>query len=70
MLPISIDGNILLPQSSLPGELWPMLLAKAVCTLLEPSYQERLDIPEFGDACIAHLLTGWMPEIIKIDPEK
>ncbi len=61
---------MLLPQSSLAGELWPVLLAKAVCILLESSYQLRMDLPEFGDASIAHLLTGWMPEIINLDPEK
>ena len=69
-VPVDADGNILLPRSSLAGELWPLLLAKALSRLLVPCYEVRLDLPECGEANILHFLTGWMPEVVNLDTDK
>ncbi len=69
-VPVSENGSILLPLSSMPGELWPALLAKAICRVLTPSYEVRIDTPEFGEANIMHLLTGWVPEIVTLDADR
>ena len=69
-VPVDADGNILLPRSSLAGELWPLLLAKALCCLVAPCYEDRLDLPEFGEANLLHFLTSWMPETVSLDPDK
>lgn len=46
-----------------------MLLAKAICKVLAPYYQVRLDMPEFGEANILHMLTGWLPDVYNLDAE-
>jgi hypothetical protein len=68
VVPVDAEGRLLLPTSAVPGELWPMLVAKAVCRVLEPYYEVRLDLPEFGQASVLQLLTGWLPETRALDP--
>eukprot|EP00048_Salpingoeca_helianthica_P022337 m.17700 g.17700 ORF g.17700 m.17700 type:complete len:1745 (+) comp7186_c0_seq1:583-5817(+) len=65
-MPVDEDGRFLLPRSTL-HELWPLLVAKAVCRVLEPYYEVRLDLPEFGQASVLQLLTGWLPETRALD---
>jgi hypothetical protein len=65
-IPVDEEGRFLFPRSSLP-ELWPLLVAKAVCRVLEPYYEVRLDLPEFGQASVLQLLTGWLPETRALD---
>lgn len=68
-IPFDAQGLPLLPRSSIPGELWPILVAKAVCKMLAPYYEVRLDAPEFGEGSIVHMLTGWVPEVVTIDSQ-
>ncbi len=68
-IPFDAQGLPLLPRSSIVGELWPMIVAKAMCKVLTPYYEVRLDAPEFGEASIVHMLTGWLPEVATIDAQ-
>lgn len=61
-LPVDSQGRLLFPTSSLSGELWPLLLSKAICKVIWSSYESCGDVSEMGDACILHVLTGWLPE--------
>ena len=69
-VPLDEHRQPLVPQSSYPGELWPMLLAKAVCRVLAGSYEGQIGAPEFGEASIVQILTGWVPDTTKMDAYK
>lgn len=69
-IPVDAEGNVLLPCSSIPGEIWPMLLAKAICKIMAGYYEVRLDMPEYGEANIVQLLTGWVPETIALEKSR
>ncbi len=71
-MPIDDRGRLLLPQSSAPGELWPIILAKAICVVLSPSYNlsATTTTPEFGEMSVIQMVTGWAPEQIALDAKK
>lgn len=62
-IPFDAHGRALLPLSSHPNELWPLLLAKALCKLGAP-YATSLS----QDAAVLWRLTGWLPEQVPIAP--
>lgn len=62
-VPLDEDSRLLLPVSSMRGELWPVIVAKALCKVLAYSFHASGDEFEFGDACILQALTGWLPEM-------
>ncbi len=63
-VPLDSSRRLLFLRSAIEGELWPVILSKAICKLLSASYEVRGDLTELGDADILHLLTGWLPEKI------
>ncbi|XP_066285114.1 androglobin-like isoform X10 [Branchiostoma lanceolatum] len=65
-LPFDGEGNMLLPSTTILGELWPMLLAKAIVKIVSLDYNGGLQSCEFGEASIIHCLTGWLPETIPL----
>eukprot|EP00047_Mylnosiga_fluctuans_P023531 m.139588 g.139588 ORF g.139588 m.139588 type:complete len:1518 (-) comp9618_c0_seq1:4821-9374(-) len=69
LVPVDSDGRPLLPRTSIAGEIWAFLVAKAVCTLLSAtgSYSAGIDQSEFGAASLIQILTGWMPETVPLE---
>lgn len=70
LIPVDAQGTPLLPRSSIGGELWPLLLSKAICKMLQCNYEVRLDTPEFGEASILSMLTGWLPEAVSLNSDR
>ncbi|CAL8314676.1 unnamed protein product [Lota lota] len=61
-MPFDEEDNMLLPASTTEGELWPMLLAKALIKLAntDAGSEHR---KEMGEFTFIHALTGCIPEI-------
>eukprot|EP00047_Mylnosiga_fluctuans_P018992 m.77303 g.77303 ORF g.77303 m.77303 type:complete len:1503 (+) comp7912_c0_seq2:72-4580(+) len=68
--PVDEDGNLLVPRSSTLGELWPLLVIKAVARMLATTYETRVGILEFGEASLVQILTGWVAETVPLDSDK
>ncbi|NXK44547.1 ADGB protein, partial [Chauna torquata] len=66
-MPFSEDDNLLLPATTCQIELWPMLLSKAIIKLANTSIHEngKRELEEFT---VLHALTGWIPEVIPLQP--
>ncbi|NXA37706.1 ADGB protein, partial [Eudromia elegans] len=66
-MPFSEDDNLLLPATTCETELWPMLLSKAIIKLANTFVREsgKRELEEFT---VLHALTGWIPELIPIQP--
>jgi hypothetical protein len=62
LFPVDSEQRLLLPVSSISGELWPLIVSKALCKVLAASYELRSDLSELGDTSVLHALTGWLPE--------
>jgi hypothetical protein len=62
LIPVDANENILLPQTSIQGELWPMLLAKALLKIISLDFNPSESATEFNDINIISCLTGWLPE--------
>ncbi|XP_074920128.1 androglobin isoform X1 [Chelonoidis abingdonii] len=67
-MPFNEENNLLLPATTCQTELWPLLLAKAIIKLANTDIHEtgKRELEEFT---ILHALTGWMPEVIPLQPE-
>ncbi|NXR63435.1 ADGB protein, partial [Rhadina sibilatrix] len=67
-MPFSEEDNLLLPATTCQNELWPMLLSKAIIKLANTSIHEtgKREMEEFT---VLQTLTGWIPEIIPLQPE-
>ncbi|XP_066034990.1 androglobin [Chamaea fasciata] len=67
-MPFSEEENLLLPATTCQYELWPMLLAKAIIKLANTSIHEtgKREMEEFT---VLQTLTGWIPEVIPLQPE-
>ncbi|KAM3675806.1 LOW QUALITY PROTEIN: androglobin [Ammospiza maritima maritima] len=67
-MPFSEEENLLLPATSSQNELWPMLLSKAIIKLANTSIYAtgKREMEEFT---VLQTLTGWIPEVIPIQPE-
>ncbi|XP_068040990.1 androglobin [Anomalospiza imberbis] len=67
-MPFSEEENLLLPATTCQNELWPMLLSKAIIKLANTSIHEtgKREMEEFR---VLQTLTGWMPEVIPLQPE-
>ncbi|CAM2703017.1 unnamed protein product [Rotaria socialis] len=65
-IPFDSENRCLLPQTSLPHELWPMLLSKALLKIISLDFNASNDILESSDASVIHSLTGWVPEFIPL----
>ncbi|XP_074393682.1 androglobin isoform X3 [Zonotrichia albicollis] len=67
-MPFSEEENLLLPATTSQNELWPMLLSKAIIKLANTSIYAtgRREMEEFT---VMQTLTGWIPEVIPIQPE-
>ncbi|XP_064269715.1 androglobin isoform X2 [Passer domesticus] len=67
-MPFSEEENLLLPATTCKNELWPMLLSKAIIKLANTSIHEsgKREMEEFT---VLQTLTGWIPEIIPLQPE-
>ncbi|TGZ64002.1 hypothetical protein CRM22_006592 [Opisthorchis felineus] len=67
VVPFDADKNMLLPQSRLSHELWPMLLTKALLKIASLSFcTGDSSRKEFGDFSAIHALTGWLKQTIYI----
>ncbi|NXI68222.1 ADGB protein, partial [Anseranas semipalmata] len=66
-MPFTEEDNLLLPATTCQTELWPMLLSKAILKLANTSIQEngKRELEEFT---VLHALTGWIPEVIPLQP--
>ncbi|XP_075353482.1 androglobin [Mycteria americana] len=66
-MPFNEEDNLLLPATTCQIELWPMLLSKAIIKLANTSIQEtgKRELEEFT---VLHTLTGWIPEVIPLQP--
>ncbi|NXG05796.1 ADGB protein, partial [Sakesphorus luctuosus] len=67
-MPFSEEENLLLPATACQNELWPMLLSKALIKVANTSIHEtgKRELEEFT---VLHTLTGWIPEVIPLQPE-
>ncbi|NXA58223.1 ADGB protein, partial [Mohoua ochrocephala] len=67
-MPFNEEENLLLPATACRNELWPMLLSKAIIKLANTSIHEtgKREMEEFT---VLHTLTGWIPEVIPLQPE-
>ncbi|XP_014748436.1 PREDICTED: androglobin, partial [Sturnus vulgaris] len=67
-MPFNEEENLLLPATTCQNELWPMLLSKAIIKLANTSIHEtgRREMEEFT---VLQTLTGWIPEVIPLQPE-
>ncbi|NXF78175.1 ADGB protein, partial [Sclerurus mexicanus] len=67
-MPFSEEENLLLPATACQNELWPMLLSKALIKVANTSIHEtgKTELEEFT---VLHTLTGWIPEVIPLQPE-
>ncbi|XP_071446197.1 androglobin-like [Hetaerina americana] len=67
-LPFDSKGNMLLPASTVKGELWPMLLSKALLKIASHTWNKIEDTNGFHPITS---LTGWIcEEFINIDFDK
>ncbi|XP_045150509.1 androglobin [Echinops telfairi] len=66
-LPFDEENNLLLPATTNDIELWPMLLSKAIIKLANVDIHAA-DRRELGEFTIIHALTGWLPEVISLNP--
>ncbi|NWX47506.1 ADGB protein, partial [Steatornis caripensis] len=66
-MPFNEEDNMLLPATTCQIELWPMLLSKAIIKLANTSIHEtgKRELEEFT---VLHTLTGWIPEVIPLQP--
>uniref|UniRef100_A0A674IHR4 Androglobin n=1 Tax=Terrapene triunguis TaxID=2587831 RepID=A0A674IHR4_9SAUR len=66
-MPFNEENNLLLPATTRQTELWPLLLAKAIIKLANTDIHEagKRELEEFT---ILHALTGWIPEVIPLQP--
>ncbi|NXT75360.1 ADGB protein, partial [Zapornia atra] len=66
-MPFTEEDNLLLPATTCQTELWPMLLSKAIIKLANTSICEtgKRELEEFT---VLHTLTGWIPEVIPLQP--
>ncbi|NXW29361.1 ADGB protein, partial [Phaetusa simplex] len=66
-MPFNEEDNLLLPATTCQIELWPMLLSKAIIKLANTSIHEtgKRELEEFT---VLHALTGWIPEVIPLQP--
>ncbi|KAM5264004.1 androglobin [Ctenodactylus gundi] len=67
-LPFDEDNNLLLPATTCEFELWPMLLSKALIKLANVDIHDA-QRRELGEFTVIHALTGWLPEVIPLNPE-
>ncbi|NXE22524.1 ADGB protein, partial [Ardeotis kori] len=67
-MPFNEEDNLLLPATTCQIELWPMLLSKAIIKLANTSIHET-GKRELEDFTVLHTLTGWIPEVIPLQPE-
>ncbi|NXP06010.1 ADGB protein, partial [Thinocorus orbignyianus] len=67
-MPFNEEDNLLLPATTCQSELWPMLLSKAIIKLANTSMDVtgKRELEEFT---VLQTLTGWIPEIIPLQPE-
>ncbi|KAL2306306.1 hypothetical protein Nmel_004222, partial [Mimus melanotis] len=67
-MPFNEEENLLLPATTCQNELWPMLLSKAIIKLANTSIHEtgKREMEEFT---VLQTLTGWIPEVIPLQPE-
>uniref|UniRef100_U3KF62 Androglobin n=1 Tax=Ficedula albicollis TaxID=59894 RepID=U3KF62_FICAL len=67
-MPFNEEENLLLPATTCQNELWPMLLSKAIIKLANTSMHEtgKREMEEFT---VLQTLTGWIPEVIPLQPE-
>ena len=64
LLPVDLDGRLLLPSSNNPCEIWPALLSKAILKVASLDYNSPSCRGDFGEASIVYMLTGWYPQRI------
>ncbi|NWT20247.1 ADGB protein, partial [Vireo altiloquus] len=67
-MPFNEEENLLLPATTCQNELWPMLLSKAIIKLANTSIHEN-GKREMEELTVLHTLTGWIPEVIPLQPE-
>ncbi|XP_067900614.1 androglobin [Heterodontus francisci] len=67
-MPFDKNGNLLLPSTTCHGELWPVLLSKALLKLANID-MNMTGRKELGEFIVLHALTGWHPEVIPLRSE-
>ncbi|XP_072360829.1 androglobin isoform X2 [Scyliorhinus torazame] len=68
-MPFDRNDNLLLPTTTCYGELWPMLLSKALIKIASID-MNMAGKKELGEFTVLHALTGWHPEIIPLRYEQ
>ncbi|XP_038661066.1 androglobin isoform X2 [Scyliorhinus canicula] len=68
-MPFDRNDNLLLPTTTCYGELWPMLLSKALIKIASVD-MNMAGKKELGEFTVLHVLTGWHPEIIPLQSEQ
>ena len=67
-MPQSTDGTSMYPTSVMDMELWPGLIAKAVCKVVYMYRDEHHDRCKHGSAEILQMLTGWTAQRVPVAP--
>ena len=67
-MPQATDGKFMYPTSGMDLELWPFLIAKAICKVLYMYRDESHDRCEYGNAEILQMLTGWTAQRVPVAP--
>ncbi|CAF4088818.1 unnamed protein product [Rotaria sp. Silwood2] len=65
-IPFDSKNRCLLPQTSLPYELWPMLLSKALLKIISLDFRSSSTYAEYNETSVIHALTGWVSEPIPL----
>ena len=69
LLPCHKSGACLVVQSPIPRELWPAIICKAILTLVQLTYETAYEVPEYGEADVLQMLTGWQPVTYTTQPQ-
>ncbi|CAF0778069.1 unnamed protein product [Brachionus calyciflorus] len=62
LIPIDEKGDLLLPTTAIQGEIWPILLTKALLKIISLDFNPSDSATEFNDVNVISCLTGWLPE--------
>ena len=67
-LPFDESGACLIIQSPIERELWPSIICKAVLKIVQLTYETAYEVPDFGEADMLQMLTGWLPVTYQTQP--
>ncbi|KAJ3390553.1 hypothetical protein HDU92_000392 [Lobulomyces angularis] len=68
-IPVDIEGRPLLVSSPF-GEIWPLILSKALLKVASTSFKEQDGCCEYGDFDVINTIRGWLPEKLSVNQHK